>query len=78
MTIRSRLHIFIKTTGKHYYDIGLRKGNEYLSHIRETFGETHPRFLEDFIDKFGKQNVIVRSLGKLHEDADYIISLFED
>lgn len=68
----------MKTTGKHYYDIGLRKEDNNLSKTRVTFGERHPRFLEDFIDKFGKQNVVVRSLGKLHEDATYIIKLFED
>ena len=67
-----RLKIFVIPEGKFYYDIGLREGDAILS----KFIDGHPRFLEDFIDVYGKENVVVIDYGKLKHKKAYIDSLF--
>lgn len=66
-----RLKIFVIPEGKYYYDIGLREGNNILS--KEIDG--HPRFLEDFLEKYGKENILIIDYGKLRHKKDYIDSL---
>ena len=67
-----RLKIFVVPEGKFYYDIGLREGCNILSKTIDG----HPRFLEDFIEEYGKENVIVLDYGKLKHKKPYIDSLF--
>ena len=70
-----RLCIAVK--GIFYYDIGLRKGNNILSKTSHQFGEDCPRYLEDFIERYGKNNIKLKSYGKLIDDEEYINSLLE-
>jgi len=68
-----RLHIIVKD--KHYYDVGLRKGNLLLSKYILQGSEKIPRFLEDFIDVYGTKEIIVIDYGKLIDDKKYIDEL---
>ena len=65
-----RLHL--RVINKNYYDIGLRKGNEILSKTTERFGETQPRYLEDFIEAYGKGKIVVIDYGSLFYEKEYI------
>ena len=75
MTENSRLHIYVKSIDKHYYDIGLRRDNKQLSRVGFQFGEYHPRFLEDFVQQYGYKNIKIVSLGKLFNEMEYIKGL---
>ena len=68
-----RLTIFVKGKG-FYYDVGLRNinGNQKLSKIVWRAGEKQPRFLEDFIEKYGKDKINIISYGSLKKHIKYI------
>ena len=68
-----RLCIVVK--GTYYYDIGLRKGNRILSKTSHQFGSDCPRYLEDFIEKYGKKDVVIKGYGTLLSEKEYIDSL---
>lgn len=73
-----RMQLLVK--GKHYYDVGLRgrMGNDKLSKTNWRFGEECPRFLEDFIEKYGKKNVEILSFGDMSlEDKAYALNLLK-
>ena len=62
-----RMTVYIKATHQWFSDIGLRKdGNEMLSKYIKQGGTLQPRFLEDFIEKYGKDNVIIKNYGKFY------------
>ena len=71
----SRLHILVK--GKHFYDIGLRKGNNILSKRVYRYGLLYPRYLEDFIEIYGKNKIKIIGYGKLEYEKEYINELLE-
>ena len=72
------LRIELCVGDKFYYDIGLRKhGNQMLPKTFTTMGEKHPRFLEDFIEKYGRKNVKIVDYGKLHYEKEYIDKILE-
>ncbi len=73
--IQTRLHIIAK--GKHYYDIGLRKGNNILSNTTYQFGDKCPRYLEDFVRAFGKSKIKILGYGILLNEKEYIQSLLD-
>ncbi len=62
---------------KFYYDIGLRKGDKKLSKMSHQLGHDCPRYLEDFIDVYGANNIKILTYGKLWEEKDYINNLFK-
>ena len=68
--MRTRLCLMVND--KFYYDIGLRKGDRLLSKFVYRFSEKQPRFLEDFIEVFGKANVNIIGYGSLVKEKDYI------
>lgn len=57
------------------YDVGLRRNDNHSSKTIERHGEIQPRYLEDFIDKYGKNNIKIVSYGKLYDETDYINKL---
>lgn len=68
------MRLWILADNKFYYDIGLRKDDTKLSKTQELFGEMCPRFLEDFIEKYGKKKIKVLDYGTI-EDTEYIDEL---
>ena len=62
----------IRVNGNFYYDVGLRRGNDILSKYHIMFSERQPRYLEDFIEINGKNNVKIISYGSLLNESDYI------
>jgi len=48
-----------------------------LSNTTFTFGEHHPRFLEDFIKKYGKNKIKILSYGCLSDEKEYIDNLLK-
>jgi len=70
-----RLEIVAK--GRFYYDIGLRKRNNNLSKYVRRFDGRSPRYLEDFIEVYGKSNVRVLDYGTLIHEKEYIINLLK-
>jgi len=69
---RLRLTLYVKPTGKFYYDIGIRAYDDSLNVLSQwnnhmMFGEYHPRYFEDFIFEFGERNVTVYE-GCMSED----------
>lgn len=46
-----------------------------LSNVSEQFGEVCPRYLEDFVEMYGKSGITIMSYGKLHDEAEYINNL---
>ena len=60
-----------------YYDIGLRDGDTILPKIVRTFNEDHPRFLEDFIEFYGKGKIRIISYGDLKDRQEEIDNLLE-
>jgi hypothetical protein len=65
------MRLTIRVKGKFYYDIGLR-GSSTLSKKHRVFGEMQPRYLEDFIEKYGKKNIKIISYGDLNNRKDDI------
>ena len=57
---------------KFYYDIGLRKGDKILSKTQIQMGHVCPRFLEDFIEKYGVNNIRIIDYGCLSNEKKYI------
>lgn len=55
----------IKVRNKYYYDIGIRGKDTYSSKITRSFGEDHPKYLDDFIELDGKDNITIISYGDL-------------
>jgi hypothetical protein len=70
------MRLIIKADKQYFYDIGLRNKSK-LSKFTSSFGEYHPRYLEDFIERYGKHNIKIVSFGKLKEEKDTILKLFE-
>ena len=71
------LRIQLQINNKFYYDIGLRKDNYQLSKTVMKFGEKQPRFLEDFIEKYGKNKIKILDYGKLIDDKKYIDNILK-
>lgn len=71
------LRLHIKVGNKYYYDIGLRRDNIKLPKTQWQFGEKCPRYLEDFINKYGKSKIRIIEYGKLLEDKLYIDGLLK-
>jgi hypothetical protein len=71
------MRLQLRVNNKFYYDIGLRKGLPYLSKTHEQFGIKCPRFLEDFIEEYGKNNIKVIAYGSLKNEKDYINGLLK-
>lgn len=79
---RMEIRLIIKAGDHFYYDIGVRcieDPHNVLSKINnhKQFGEHHPRYLEDFIEFYGKKNVEVMSYGKLKDNADMIQEILQ-
>lgn len=72
-----RLKIKVKENGRwhYYYDIGLRSENPQLSKYVYDKGVLRPRFLEDFIEKYGRENVVILSWGKYWRKRRQIANL---
>ena len=66
------MRMTIKVGSKYYYDIGLRGNDTYSSKITRTFGEDHPKYLEDFIEFCGKKKIRIISYGSLREKKELI------
>ena len=67
-----RLHI--RVGNEHYYDIGLRNKAED-SELTQRFGEWQPKYLEDFINRYGKKRIEILSYGDLIEKRNDIDKL---
>jgi len=64
-----RLHIRVNDID--YYDIGLRGGcttDEYTM----RFGELQPKYLEDFIKRYGQKRIRIITYGSLINKRDEI------
>jgi hypothetical protein len=70
-----RLKIYIKNLKEYYYDVGLRKNNIKLPDRHWQYGRKVPRFLEDWIEEVGKNNIEVHELGSLSDEISYIRKL---
>ena len=66
------MRMTIKIESKYYYDIGLRGNDYYTSKFTRTFGEDHPKYLEDFIEFYGKKKIRIISYGSLKENKKMI------
>jgi len=69
------IRLEIKVKDKFYYDIGLRKGNNILSKVHDRGGKMTCRFLEDFIDKVGAEQIRILAYGDCRMDVEYIQGL---
>ena len=76
--ITMRLMIFVRCLQEYYYDIGLRKNNEILSHTHWMYGRKVPRFLEDWIREYGERNIEVCNMGGLDDERGYVERLGVD
>ena len=74
-----RLKIKVNEYGKirYYYDIGLR-GKSKLSKWVDDCGRKRPRYLEDFIEIYGADNVQILSWGKCWRMKDKILSVMNN
>ena len=74
-----RLKIRVNENGRirYYYDIGLR-GNSKLSKRVYDRGVYRPRYLEDFIEAYGAENVQILSFGKYWKIRDKILALLQE
>lgn len=66
------MRMTLRVQKKFYYDIGLRGNDTYSKKLARTFGEDHPKYLEDFIEFHGKHNITVISYGDLTNKKDLI------
>jgi hypothetical protein len=66
------MRLTILIGNKYYYDIGLRGSDTKTSKTTRSFGEDHPRYLEDFIELCGKRKVKIISYGKLADQRKKI------
>ena len=75
-----RLKIKVNENGKwkYYYDVGLRAENPQLSKYIYDKGVKRPRFLEDFIERYGVENVIIVSWGKYWRRRYEIMKMLGD
>ena len=74
-----RLTIEVTSTQQWFSDIGLRKdGNEMLSKYIKQGGILQPRFLEDFIEKYGKENIRIANYGKFSHRQQEIDEYIEE
>lgn len=75
-----RLVIRVKEGRDFYYsyDVGLRRTDNHSSKTIERHGEKQPRYFEDFIERYGKDNIQIISYGKLNNETDYINKLLLD
>ena len=67
-----RLMIYVKTLKEYYYDVGLRKGNEQLSKTHWVYGRKVPRYLEDWIERYGANSIVIKEYGDLEYEIPYI------
>lgn len=74
-----RLKIKVNEYGRtrYYYDIGLR-GDSKLSKWVDDCGRRRPRYLEDFIEVYGAENVQILSWGKYRRMKDKILEVIQD
>ena len=66
------MRMTIKVGKKYYYDIGLRGNYNNTDKITRSFGEDHPKFLEDFIEFYGKHKIRIISYGSMLKKRDFI------
>ena len=73
-----RLKIKVVENGqvRYYYDVGLR-GCSNLSKWVDDCGRRRPRYLEDFIEVYGINNVQILSWGKYWRRKEQILSMME-
>ena len=71
------MRMTLRVNGKYYYDIGLRGKHNHTSIITRSFGEDHPKFLEDFIKLCGKKQITIISYGDLVNQRHMIKKLLE-
>lgn len=74
-----RITIFVKPIEEFYYDVGLRHrdGNDNLKNTMYRWGKPAPRFLEDFIEMYGAENIDIVEEGSMSCHHNYIYDLFE-
>ena len=70
-----RIELMIKN--KFYYDIGLRKEDRILSKTQVQMGHKCPRYLEDFIKRYGKSEIVIIDYGCLIGEKKYIDNLLK-
>ena len=66
------MRITIRVNNKYYYDVGLRGNFNSTPRLTRSFGEVHPKFLEDFIYYNGKKKIKIISYGSLKEKKEMI------
>jgi hypothetical protein len=69
------MRLIIKVGKNYYYDIGLRSKHDKTGKITRSFGEDHPKFLQDFIEFYKKDRIQIISYGSLKEKEDEINKL---
>jgi len=62
---------------KFFYDVGLRRNDTNSPKTKIMFQEECPRFLEDYIEKYGKKNINIIDYGKLIEEKKHIKELLK-
>lgn len=70
------MRMTIRVENKFFYDIGLRSKYDNTSKITRTFNEDHPKYLQDFIEFYGKENVHIISYGDLKNKREEIKEMF--
>ena len=73
----TNMRLTIRVNGRIYYDIGLRR-NSNLSEKVYISGGYRPRYLEDFIKFYGKEDIEIVSYGKLKSEKEYIDRLLSN
>jgi len=71
------MRLVIEIKGKFYYDIGLRGRDTISPKTIERCNDIEPRFLEDFIDKYGKDKINIISYGTYSDEIESINQLLD-
>ena len=80
--------LYVKPIEEFYYDVGLRGnqdatvnhelGNSGLSKTVYRWGKPVPRFLEDFVEVYGANNIRIKEYGTMSQYKSYINKVMEN